>query len=220
MSKANKDGWVRHRGGKQPVDDDVRIDVRLRNGEIFIDHFADGYAWPHRADDGDIMAWRPHKTVEQRIIEAEQSALADKCNEEAEMPAAKYFDGPIQWRDRIREIDAATISLNEERASLVAKLKAEGFVLIQSDEPNSEDESAQQDIAQQDMSDPANWRVGDLFEITGEDSHRFPMGELVKLIVFENDHDESNGHRYAYLDGRDYWWVRDCNVRFHSRPTQ
>lgn len=61
--------------------------------------------------------------------------------------SSKDDGGPIQWRDRIHSIDstkkaaqeahnAAMASLDAERASLVAKLKAEGFVLV--DEANGD----------------------------------------------------------------------------------
>ena len=225
--KPNKDGWIRHRGGKCPVDGGAEFEVRLRDGRVLSGDDCEDLDWAHTGSKAhwEIMAWRPHKPERSEIVESLQrecKAIVDNANS---------LSDPIAWRDRIREIDfaskeeearhcAAMKAYDEERASLVAKLKAEGFVLIQSDEPNDEMESAQQDIAQQDMSDPANWRVGDLFEITGEDDHEFPIGELVKLIVFENDHDESDGHRYAYLDDSDYWSVRDHNVRFHSRPPQ
>lgn len=49
---------------------------------------------------------------------------------EPEMPAAKYFDGPLQWRDRISEIDVAMRDMGRERKSLVDKLAAEGFAII------------------------------------------------------------------------------------------
>jgi hypothetical protein len=59
--KANKDGWIRHRGGKCQVDGDVVVDYRMRNGEVIVAQCrAEALQWDHFGECNDIMAWRPH----------------------------------------------------------------------------------------------------------------------------------------------------------------
>ena len=48
----------------------------------------------------------------------------------AEQEVTAPVDGPLQWRDRVTEIDRTVEALEEERASLVQKLADEGFALI------------------------------------------------------------------------------------------
>ena len=117
----------------------------------------------------------------------------------------------LAWRDRIHEIDATTKALAEERASLVDKLKAEGFALLG-------DAEKADSAPEEDMSDPSNWRVGDLFEVIGKGNHHFEVGEIVRLVVLESGA-YIGGNQYEHLDSRDFWWVKDVNVKFHSRPT-
>lgn len=255
MSKPNKDGWIRHRGGKCPVDVGELVDVRYRDGtfgykleacrdyRFDTEHHSGWDAhfeyWDHDGMSGDIMAWRPHKPdIEALIQEGIDSADAGKLtpisevrakwvkavtdkSSDVEMPAAKYFDGPLQWRDRIREIERyidgqekahrmLMDAANEERASLVAKLKAEGFALIQSDEPNSKAESAQQD-----MSDPANWRVGDLVKSVNDEADDILIGGV--YVLYE-DPDVNQGD--LYLVDRTGDKRNRCidDYEFHSRP--
>lgn len=120
--KANNDGWIRHRGGKCPVSDDTVVEYRMRD-KLVMCKTARHVVWGHYGETGDVMAYR--------VIEQDKSAdSVDAAPEEPEMPAAKYFDGPLQWRDRITEIDRTVEALEEERASLIQKLADEGFALI------------------------------------------------------------------------------------------
>lgn len=123
MSKANKDGWIMHRGSNCPVDGSDRIDVRYRGGYVSTWREADDVNWEHQ----DLMAWRPHK-AEQQIVPA-VVANVDAFNAQAEMPAAKQ-EGPLQWRDRAQEINRQMADLRAEKAGLIIKLSDEGFTLI------------------------------------------------------------------------------------------
>lgn len=137
LSKPNggKDGFICHRGGKCPVEALTLVDVRHRDGEIIIGAAACGFRWNHIGSPGDNMAYRIHTPSEQ------PATVKESLSVEAEMPAAKYFDGPLQWRDRITEIDAESkdeaerhnavmTALDTERAELVQKLAGEGLALI------------------------------------------------------------------------------------------
>jgi len=129
MSKADKDGWIRHRGGKCPVEEGVMVDVRHRDGEVFSGFeavlSAPAGSWNHANHPGDIMAYRLHKPAE-RVT----PAMPPEGYGEVVTETLSAVDGPFQWRDRITEIDATTQALTTERAELVQKLASEGFALI------------------------------------------------------------------------------------------
>ncbi len=50
-------GWVPWAGGKQPVDDDVKVEVEYSSGTIS-SGFGDDYRWEHRGNSYDIIAYR------------------------------------------------------------------------------------------------------------------------------------------------------------------
>lgn len=54
---ADADGWIEWKGGKRPVDMDVRVEVRFRSGSTAIDE-AGWWNWAHLGDDYDIIAYR------------------------------------------------------------------------------------------------------------------------------------------------------------------
>lgn len=57
---ADSDGWITWSGGKQPVDDDTEVEVRLANGKICMS-FAESWFWNHIDDYSDIVAYRIRK---------------------------------------------------------------------------------------------------------------------------------------------------------------
>lgn len=130
--KGGRDGWIRHRGGKCPVEAGTLVDVKYRGGEIVNRHYATAdettsqialeTIWQHRKDDKDIMYYRIH-------------------NPEPEVVKESLSVDPLAWRDRITEIDAESkdeaerhnavmTALDTERAELVRKLANEGLALI------------------------------------------------------------------------------------------
>lgn len=202
----NAEGWIRHRGGKCPVDAGTVIEYRERNGNIEVECEPEllGTMWLHENHPHDIMAYRLHKPVEQ--VEA--------CSKPDPRDSAKRDSDYVCWmRDRITEIDATTQALTTERAELVQKLASEGFALIGRINELLTD-SAQK---HEDMSDWRNWREGDLLEVTGAGSHKFPIGVVVRLKRgFESD---GKCGVCEYIDGSDYWYLSDSHVKFHSRPS-
>src|SRR6185437_15539298 len=88
---ANKDGFIRHRGGKCPVEAGTLVDVRHRDGDIFLAEPACGLGraetWAHSNHKGDIMAYRIHTPSEQPATTEESSPV------EPVAPIA----GPLQW---------------------------------------------------------------------------------------------------------------------------
>lgn len=230
MTKPNKDGWIRHRGGKQPVGDDVRVEYRLRSGLKYKDDAAN-LDWSHDGDRSDIMAYKPIYSEFQPapMIEAPKKPEALVLDYSPSLHiqsfgrAYRAEGDPRVMRDRIREIDATTIALNEERASLVAKLKAEGFALIQSDEPNGAAGSAQQDIAQQDMSDWRNWKRGDLVEcVTVPRQHKgfYEAGKHYAVDSIDLDDAGTSYEVDIHCDSGFTLWNSSSDFKWHSRQPQ
>jgi hypothetical protein len=224
---ANKDGWVRHRGGKCPVDAGTLVDVRYRNGDInlgvsaltasddknhvrgsrFSGSNSLAICWSHDRSLGDIMAYRIHTPSEQPAAAEETSPVE---------PVAQ-ISGPLQWRDRITEIDAeskaenerhnaAMGKLNSERADLVHKLASEGLAMIERKAEPVDD-----------MSDWRNWKAGDVITCnTDEWSRVYTKGNQYKvkasnpLVVF----DDCGPGSACTIEGNDAE-----EFTFHSRPT-
>ena len=226
--KANAEGWIRHRGGKCPVEAGTLVDVRYRNGKVnervaalnscYVSGSMDGYKaydWSHNGASLDIMAYRIHKPAEQSETVSEEY---DPQPVSLEL-LAKSFDycEPYEWRDRIRELDAQRaeveelyqcqiIEITQERESLVQKLAGEGLALVEV-------------VAQpaEDMSDPANWRKGDLitFVLDRKDSC-FTNG---KQYVFEGLDCYGSASVLADDEGDENGWAVEY-FKWHSRPTR
>ena len=121
--KPNKDGWIRHRGGKCPVEAGVIVEIRDRDGDIYEYNCSD-MRWNHIGSGADIMAYRIYKPAEQPVIDLPQGYG------EVITATLENADGPLQWRDRIREIDRTVEALEEERVSLIQRLECEGLQLL------------------------------------------------------------------------------------------
>ena len=219
MSKPNKDGWIRHRGGKCPVDGDAKVDYRMRDGEI--DCFgrdAGRLAWSHNSDIGDIMAYRIHKPTEQPAHVAAaavqigiNAAGAGRLTTIADVKARFTTDGPLQWRDRITEIDRTVEALEEERVALVQRLEGEGFRLIERINAGIADSMQ----AHEDMSGWRNWKVGDFVESVIDEDEDIEKGgkyklwrdtECASIYIVDAAGDRRNRFPYDY--------------KFHSRPSK
>lgn len=221
MSK-NAEGWVRHRGGKCPVEKGVRVDVRYRDGEISMNQPAlekgdpsEPWAeyWSHDNCAADIMAYRLHKPAERVTPAMPPEGCGEVITETLET-----VDGPLQWRDRITEIDATTQALTTERAELVQKLASEGFALI------GRINDLLTDAAQkhEDMSDLRNWKVGDRLVITDSGLDDCVKGEM--LTIDGLDFDDDNQPIGAQNDnGIHHWPIIKAGhfktLTWHSRPS-
>lgn len=225
MTKQTKDGWIRHRGGKCPVDAGAMVDVRYRDG---VEHFktsaiespdCEEENWIHEANKSsvlascDIMAYRVCEHVVDRA-QVDPAALA----EIASINVAHYSENPIQWRDRITQIDADIkfeeerhcsnmACMDQERAELVAKLAAEGFALIAAVvEPVEPVE---------DMSDWRNWKAGDLVD-DQNDAGGYGKPPAVRTINRIDSCDSSCPVKAGGL----WYTARECkSLSWHSRPT-
>lgn len=113
--KANKHGWIRHRGGKMPVDGEVLVTIRQRNSALR-QQAAEDCQWKHVGGSYDVMAY---------------AVVKEQRNEE---PAK--FD-PVALRDRYMAVDQQIADklqevavLKDERVSILDALNAEGFALV------------------------------------------------------------------------------------------
>lgn len=185
--KASAREWVRNRGRKNPFDVCTLVDVRLRSGDVVTGKFSDNLHWLHTGNHFDVMAYRVNESV-------------DSAGPEVTAPN----DGPLQWRDRVTEIDREVEALEEERESLIQKLADEGFKLIKREAV--------------DFPDMSDWRIGDIMEIIGnQEDHEFQIGEHVRLRGLIN---EIGNIPCEYLDGHDYWFCKPADLKFVSRPTK
>lgn len=218
--KAGADGWIRHRGGKCPVDEEVVVDVRFRSGAIETNN---GWPrWKHNGDGRDIMAYRIHKPAEQP-----EPVTLPECYGEVITPTIESTSGPLEWRDRIHEIDAEVTQRNEahrkaikvleeERASFVQRLEDEGFRLIRliNDKLDGAQERIDQEPAE-DMINCASWKKGDTVECLNDHTNQFTCGALYMLIA-----DVEHGYVKVCEDDEGYengWGAH--NFKFHSRPS-
>lgn len=58
---ANTDGWIDWAGGECPVDRELPVAVKFRDGDSEEGHQAGSYRWNHRDGNGDILAYRLHQ---------------------------------------------------------------------------------------------------------------------------------------------------------------
>lgn len=207
MSK-KADCWIRHNSKQQSVDDHVEVEIRTRGGDYEICE-ASGFAWNATGED-QIMAYRLHKPVEQ-VEACSKPELRISLPENYGEIIGGSVEGPIQWRDRITEIDATTNALTTERADLVQKLASEGFALIGWVVEPVED-----------MSDWRNWKVGDLLEmVKSGEWEEMTNGKLYEFAV------PKNRDNFAVID--DCGEIRSfniglnnsvsCDFKWHSRPS-
>jgi len=126
--------WKRHRGGVQPIEDGVSIEVRHRDGEIVATEAGSKGAirWKHTGQPGDIMAFRiisqpQAEEVEVITVDPVVAANVEAFNDQWQIDRV---DGPLVWRDTVNELDAYIEKFTRERDALINRLALEGFALI------------------------------------------------------------------------------------------
>lgn len=161
----------------------------------------------------DILISRPSRLAHDHataiVTEADWKKEARSIPDQSEVGeiynAQAIEHGPLQWRDRIAEIDSTTHALTIERAELVQKLASEGFALIgRVVEPV------------EDMSDWRNWKVGDcarLIDKVCEETGMEPgsVGEITRIDEYDR------GGHHVKID--DHYWPLTKNLSWHSRPS-
>lgn len=217
IAKPSEAKWVRHRGGKCPVEAGVLVDVRFRDGEIaprcragsrVSDHKERcASAWTHYNSPFDITAYRicePVQTAEPEPLTADEWAAVTQPDTFTISIRDQHPGNPLMWRDRIHAIDATVEALEEERASLVQRLTDEGLQLVGVVARPAED-----------MSDWRNWRAGDIVEcIKDTQSRGIKIGGLYSLTY-------ATSCGIGFLDeDQDHRDRGDIETfKFHSRPS-
>lgn len=198
--KTNKDGWIRHRGGSMPKKALGRIEVKFRDGDLLVSSSMD-WDWKHYGRASDIMAWRLHKS--------EETAMTPLETNYTNPPPVKF--DPIALRDTIRkkeqEISDSLETVEKWRSEIQCmheKLKTEGFALVDSTK------------VEEDISDPNNWRIGDIFISSGVytfDGEEVQMlsksGDIFECAITGNRQDAEEGFGYAH---------REHHLTFVRRP--
>jgi hypothetical protein len=213
--------WKRHRGGKQPVENRVRVECKLRFGDIQ-QGASDDFLWPHADCDvaANIMQYRVISQPQAEEVEVKDTSIGtlsykveidtSSATQAIDDLAAKWdqVDGPLRWRDCVNELDAYIEEFTREREALINRLAEEGFALLPAMTPVM-------GVADIDMSDWRNWKDGDLITFTQESEADFTKG---KQYVFESY--ESQDHEISIVAddiGDPNGWKPEF-FEWHSRP--
>ena len=225
--KMNKPKWIRHRGGKCPVADDVKVLYRMRSGTITSRGEPSSIlSWDHSKSGADIMAYRViEETKDQEVEEVKKTNFgtitykleidATEATKEIDSLVAKWgqIESPLKWRDAIIHCQAIIEDCERDIQRNVNLLDAEGLMM------QKDSKKAMQHYAPDaDMSDLRNWQAGDVIEIVASESgHQFENGEEVIVLRMDiNDKDMSV--KAEHKDGRDFWWLAAKDGKFIRRP--
>jgi len=246
--KANKDGWIRHRGGKCPAGNSVHVEVRDRNGLKLVG-YASRFNWRHKGFGDEVMAWRPHASTTEQSSEvaivsdalcdaiesaaplAENQAAQELLNRKSGfVDAAQPTDDLRAIRDRIHAIDAeqkaeverhcqAMNDYDAERAELVQKLAGEGLALLDKCHELMDGVEERHGAPVEDMGNPENWKVGDLLECIDEKGHGCSVYK--RFNKYPINEKRESVVRLTDEDGDPQYINTDCYKKFkwHSRPT-
>lgn len=225
--KMNEPKWIRHRGGKCPVADDVKVLYRMRSGTITSRGEPSSIlSWDHSKSGADIMAYRVIEETKDREIEEVKKTNfgtltykleidATEATQRIDSLVAKWgqIESPLKWRDAIIHCQAIIEDCEREIERNVNLLDAEGLMM------QKDSKKAMQHYAPDvDMSDWRNWQAGDVIEIVAnEGGHQFENGEEV-IVVFLDLNDIDMSVKAEYKDGSDYWWLSGKDAKFIRRP--
>jgi len=156
--KQNGGEWKRHRGGKQPVADDVVIEYKTRSG--YTDTWsAKSLSWSHEGGEGDLMQYRVISQPQAEEVEVTKPELTYKLDW-VEVDDTKPVANPLAWRDTIIHCQAIIEDCEREIERNVALLDSEG--LLMQLEPKKGMQAY--DV---DMGDWRNWKAGDVVTVHG-----------------------------------------------------
>ena len=117
--KMNKPKWIWHRGGNQPVEDIVKVEYRMRDGDISTQpEYASTLRWSHWPNEGDIMAYRViEETKDQEIEEVRKFSKDVDMN----IGQGEIIHGPVSIGDTV--ITAAHPKFDTNLGTLTYKLE-------------------------------------------------------------------------------------------------
>jgi len=202
-TKANGNGWVRNRGrsDKSPVDAGLACSIKFRDGSEATGGVST-LRWLHNGGPADVMRFKIHKPAEQPVPVSEP---------ESELLYDPVAQGPLQWRDRIRELDTQRAEVEsdyqrqiseiaQERESLVQKLAGEGLALVEVVRPGEE------------ILDWTDWKIGDVLTSTA-DGGGYTSGKTYKFLGMT----AWGTARTLDDDGKESGMMPFC-FAWHSRP--
>jgi hypothetical protein len=188
--------WNRHRGNKMPIEGGLYIEARLRCGDIQRG-YAQDFIWPHAACEVEVNLMK-YRVISQPQAEEVECRGPFPCAQIGEPENAIEFDiefpsgvckleaqvdqidGPIKWRDTANELDAYIEEYTRERDGLISRLALEGFALIPA-------MTAVMGVADIDMSDWRNWKVGDKIRMTARDWCDLTKGAIYEIVDTGDD---------------------------------
>jgi hypothetical protein len=210
--------WKRHRGGFTKLDSDVRVEVKLRNGDTF-KALTEDLTWRHDEclSCDNIMQYRVISQPQAEEVEM-KTAFSEHVESVSNIKVSvndggkfviDQIDGQIKWRDTVIHCQAIIEDCEREIAKNENLLALEGFALIPAMTPV---------MGVAPFSLPyAEWKVGDFVVSKVDYNNQFTKskkytvtGTYVSLgenrvSVEEDDKGEANG-----------WLAK--NFEFHSRP--
>ena len=117
--KMNKPKWIRHRGGKCPVTDDVKVLYRMRSGTITSRGEPSSIlSWNHSKSGADIMAYRVIEETKDQEIEDVRKFSKDV---DMNIGQGEIIHGPVSIGDTV--ITAAHPKFDTNLGTLTYKLE-------------------------------------------------------------------------------------------------
>jgi hypothetical protein len=200
--------WKRHRGGKQPVANDVMIDVRFKDGRVINGVRADSWEWRKGEADPAITAYRIISQPQAEEVEVKHTDIGTISYK----ISVDQIAGPLAWRDTIIHCQAIIEDCEREIERNRTRLADEGFSLIQ---PITDVRASDTDA---DPTDWRNWKAGDTLECTHSNyASLYIAGRTYKVQEADDNYavvyDECGGHSTCNIDDSD-----NDNLTFIRRP--
>ena len=218
-TEPDADGWIEWHGGECPVSGDAIVDAKTRCGARLSQVECALLAWDHLGMAGDIIAYRIHQpeqeetpmTIEQLLAKANKHAAKAARHESK---AAKHTARQLEYFARAAEMVPEGYELRLKDDGEVDVAEADNDVTWI--KPEGPEEKLNWIYTGEDMTDPSNWRAGDVVEcVSGyagvglseggryslrEECRPYPTGPRASIEA--DDHGQKNGH-----DARYFRWI-------------
>lgn len=217
--------WKRHRGGEQPVDSGIRVEVKLRDTTLET-HRAECFNWKHDKTPDDIMQYRIISQPQAEEVQVKRYIGSDVKLEFSrdgvnfsEIGTARIDSvtdlgpaaNPLTWRDTIIHCQAIIEDCEREIQRNVDLLDAEGL-MMQKDSKKAM-QHYEPDV---DMGDWRNLKEGDIIRCGSEGWSSSWEGAVVTVKQVErSDYTGSLPIYGVDKDGDDDW---GASYKFIRRP--